>query len=355
MRLQSYTGDALAAATARANSTVREAMRIMSNAGLRSLPVTDDCGMLVGLAADGDIRRHLSGDGNLEDPISVACNRRPKTLDHALDPVALRSYMAKQGVESLPQVEEGRLVALHVLWIVADAGATTAVIMAGGLGTRLAPLTEHCPKPLLRVGDRPMLTHIIEHLRDQGVQRFVLSVNYLSGMIIDHYGDGQSLGVGIDYVHETMRMGTGGALGLIAPDLLSDPFLVLNGDLLNDLDVETLCQTHRSRGWDATMVVRQHHYTIPYGVVHSGPEGNFISAEEKPTFDYQINAGMYLLSKSVLPVVPKMKFYDLPTLFSDLSAHGLKGGTHVHPGRWIDIGNIADYERAQTIFERMPS
>lgn len=354
MRLISHTGAALAAATARSDQSVREAMRIMSRAGLRFLPVVDADGRFVGGAADGDIRRYLAGEGSLDDPIIRACNLRPKTITQPLGPAALRAQMRKMGVEQVPQLDGDRLVALHVLSLLADVTQMTAVIMAGGLGSRLAPLTDNCPKPLLRVGDRPMLTHIIEHLRDQGVQRFVLSLNYLSGMIIDHYGDGADLGVTIDYVHETMRMGTGGALGLIDPMLLSDPFLVLNGDLLNDLDVSALREAHSLGGWDATMVVRQHHYTIPYGVVRSGSGGEFIAAEEKPTFDYRINAGMYLLSKSVLPVVPKMTFYDLPTLFADLAGHGLRGGTHVHPGRWIDIGNLADYDRAQSIFERQP-
>lgn len=354
MRLMSYSGEKLASATVRAGQSVREVMRIMSEAGLRFVPITDTEGLFAGAVADGDIRRYLAAGGALDDPISKARNPRPRTLSHPADPAAIRAQMLKLGVESLPQVENGRLTALHVLWLLADVTDMTAVVMAGGLGSRLQPLTDNCPKPLLRVGDRPMLTHILEHLRDQGVQRFVLSVNYLSGMIVDHYGDGSDLGISIDYVHETMRMGTGGALGLIDPVLLSDPFLVLNGDLLNDLDVGALRQAHSAGGWDATMVVRQHHYTIPYGVVSCGEDGAFLTAQEKPTFDYRINAGMYLLSKSVLPVVPRMQFYDLPTLFADLPSHSLRGGTHVHPGRWIDIGNMADYDRAQAIFERKP-
>lgn len=352
MRLISYTGDQLAAASVHSGQSIRETMSIMSRAGLRFVPVIDDAGRLIGGTADGDIRRYLTAGGNLDDEIVLACNRHPKALTETMDPGHLRNHMTAIGVESLPQVDGDRLVALHVLWVTVGGPEMTAVIMAGGLGSRLAPLTDHCPKPLLPVGDRPMLAHIIEHLHGQGVRRFVLSVNYLSGMIIDHFGDGSDMGVEIHYVHETMRMGTGGSLGLIDPDLLSEPFLVLNGDLLNDLDVDAMRDAHTAGGWDATMVVRQHHYTIPYGVVRSGKGGEFLEAQEKPTFEYRINAGMYLLSKSVLSLVPEMTFYDLPTLFTDLAGNGLTGGTHVHPGRWIDIGSLADYERAQSIFER---
>lgn len=352
MKLISYTGNSLNSVTASADQTVRAVMAIMSNAGLRFLPITSSDGSLAGGVADGDLRRYLAQGGNLEDPITQALNPHPKFITSNMSASELRAYMIEKGIESLPQTEKGHLIALHVLSVTQSKSDITAVIMAGGLGSRLAPLTDECPKPLLHVGDKPILTHIIEHLRSQGICKFIISVNYLSGMIIDHYGDGSEMGVDISYVHETMRMGTGGALGLINPELLSEPFLVLNGDLLNDLDVQKLRDRHDKNGWQATMVVREHHYTIPYGVVINNENGEFITSEEKPTYNYRINAGMYLLSKDVLPLVPPKVFYDLPTLFADISTHGMKAGTHTHPGRWIDIGNIADYNRAQSIFER---
>lgn len=251
----------------------------------------------------------------------------------------------------MPELHDGKLVALHVLWVAPPPAEMTAVLMAGGLGSRLAPLTDDCPKPLLEMGNKPILTHIIEHLRDQGVRRFVLSVNYLAEMLVNHYGDGSELDVFIDYVHETKRMGTGGALSLVDPQALSDNFLVLNGDILNDVNISELSTAHQFGGWQATMVVREHSYTIPYGVVRSADDGSFEGAEEKPTMHYRINAGIYMLSKSVLKAVPGGIFYDLPTLFDDLPRHGMRGGTYTHPGRWIDIGNVADFNRARSIFE----
>ncbi len=355
MRLANYTGTDLQSLCVRDDQTILEAMKIMSKVGLRLVPVvTATDSTFLGVVADGDIRRFLSGGGQIDAPVGQATNLKPFTLSDELPQTEVRALMMRRGVEYLPLVQNGQLSSLYVLWVTSDTEALTAVIMAGGLGSRLAPLTDDCPKPLLPLGGKPILSHIIENLRDQGVSRFVLSTNYLAEMIVDHFGDGSALDVSISYVHETSRMGTGGALGLIDAAELSEPFLCLNGDILNDIDVDALRLQHQSNHWDATMVVRDFSYTVPYGVVNVAPDESFVGAEEKPTAHYRINAGCYMLSKSVLRVVPSDEFYDLPTLFSDLQTRGMKGGTYVHPGRWIDIGDIAELKRARAIFEGSP-
>lgn len=352
MRLESYSGQKLVEICVSEDQSLRRTMEVMSRAGMRLVPVLTPQGdRFVGVVADGDLRRFIAQGGSLDDAVGLAANRTPSVIDHDLPAAEMRALMQRRGVEYLPQVQAGQIEAMHVLWVGASQRDLTAVIMAGGLGSRLAPLTNDCPKPLLPIADKPILTHIIEHLRDQGVSRFVLSVNYLSDMIIDHYGDGTEHGVSIEYVHETMRMGTGGALGLIDPDALSEPFLCLNGDILNDIDVTALQQAHQARGWDATMVVREHALTVPYGVVKTTEAGDFHAAEEKPTLNFNINAGFYMLSKSVLALVPRGVFYDLPTLFSDLQQRAMRGGTYKHHGRWIDIGNVNELERARKIYE----
>lgn len=352
MRLESRSGDALDQICVHDGQTVLEAMKIMSKAGLRLIPVlSSHDNSFAGVVADGDIRRFLSDGGQMEDEVGRATNRTPTTLDHTVSQAEARALMQRRGFEYLPIVNDGQLYALYVLWVTASTKDLTAVIMAGGLGSRLAPLTDNCPKPLLPLGDKPILSHIIENLRDQGVGRFVLSTNYLAEMIVDHYGDGSSLDVSITYVHETSRMGTGGALGLVDRGVLSEPFICLNGDILNDIDVDALRQQHQSHQWDATMVVRDFSYTVPYGVVNTSPDEAFVGAEEKPTTHYRINAGCYMLSKSVLDLVPKDEFYDLPTLFDDLLRRGMKGGTYMHKGRWIDIGDISELKRARNIFK----
>ena len=351
MQLTRHSASALAGTLVRPDFTLRHTMELMSKAGLRFVPVVDAEGYMVAAVADGDLRRYITAGGRLDDPVIRAANPQPIAIRETMTPAAIRSLMVRRGIEALPELKDGKFEALHVLSLAPSPEELTVVLMAGGLGSRLSPLTDNCPKPLLQMGDKPILTHIIEHLRDNGVRRFILSVNYLAEMLVAHYGDGSDHDVYIDYVHETTRMGTGGALSLIDPKTLSDNFMVCNGDLLNDLDVGALLQTHQAGGWDATMVVREHSYTIPYGVVQRSDSGEFVGAEEKPTMHYCINAGIYMLSRRVLDVVPRDCFYDLPTLFSDLPRHQMRGGTYTHAGRWIDIGNITDFNRARSIFE----
>lgn len=351
MQLTRYSAQDLAEALIRPDYTLRRTMEAMSRAGLRFVPVVDYDGHMIGAVADGDLRRYIAAGGRLDDSVSLAANRNPSVISEHMSPPAIRSLMMRRGVDALPEVREGRFEALHVLWIAPSPAEMTVVLMAGGLGSRLSPLTDDCPKPLLRMGSKPILTHIIEHLRDQGIRRFILSVNYLAEMLVAHYGDGNEHDVYIDYVHETTRMGTGGALGLIDPKALSENFMVCNGDLLNDVNVAELLAAHQAGNWQATMVVREHSYTIPYGVVNRSGTGDFIGAEEKPTMHYCINAGIYMLSRRVLDVVPQGQFYDLPTLFADLPRHDMRGGTYTHAGRWIDIGNIGDFNRARSIYE----
>lgn len=351
MKLMSYSAQDLTNVSVRGDYTLRRTMETMSRVGLRFVPIVDDEGRLTSAVADGDMRRYIAAGGKLDDPVRLAANPAPIAIHEAMSSGEIRSLMVRRGIDALPEVRDGKLVALHVLWIGPSANDLTVVLMAGGLGSRLAPLTDNCPKPLLRMGNKPILTHIIESFRDQGVRRFIMSVNYLAEMIVSHYGDGAEHDVSIDYVHETTRMGTGGALSLIDPNALSDNFLVCNGDILNDINVAELTSAHETGKWDATMVVREHSYTIPYGVVRRTASGDFEGADEKPTMHYCINAGIYILSKRVLGAVPQGIFYDLPTLFADLPQFGLRSGTYTHAGRWIDIGNITDFERARSIYE----
>ncbi len=352
MKLKEYRGEPLRAIIVSSAESLRTAITRMTTVGLRLVPVCDADGQFLGVLADGDVRRFLASGGDVEANVTQAINRKPITLPADLtEDREIRSAMLRRGVEYLPVVEEGRLVALYSLWITAIARELTTVIMAGGLGQRLAPLTDACPKPMLDLGGKPILSHIIDHLRDHGVTRFALSVNYLADMVIDHYGDGTDHDVAISYVRETSRLGTGGALSLIDPDTLSDPFLCLNGDILNDIDVASLLAEHQSSGREATMVIRSHGYTVPYGVVRLGEDGSYQGSDEKPTLQFPINAGIYMLSKSVLADVPEKTFYDMPTLFENLRQQGRNVGTFNHSGRWIDIGSIAELNRARKIFE----
>lgn len=351
MRLITLRGEARTAMSVRCDDELRDAMRIMNETGRTLVLVVGDGSVLNGVISDGDIRRHLAREGSVEEKISTAMNTTPVTLPLGTDSSEVRAFMMRRGLEYLPLVDGAHVTALAILEHAPRSTDLCAIILAGGLGTRLSPLTDDCPKPLLPLGDRPILTHILDHLRGQGVHRFVMSLNHLSNMIVDQYGDGSRWDCFIDYLHEEQRLGTGGPLSLADVDALSDPFLVVNGDVLNDIDVSALRDHHVTHGWDATMVVRNYHYTVPYGVVDTEDGGRFRQVREKPVQSFLINAGIYMLSKSALDVIPKNEFYDLPSLFVDLPAHGLSGGTYTHEGRWIDIGTMGEYERAKSIFE----
>lgn len=352
MRLTTLRGDELSALTVRTDQPVRAAMQAMNATGRTLLLVVDEEGATFrGVVADGDVRRYLAGDGGVDDAVTAAYNPQPITMPATAAHDEIRAFMIRKGLGSLPLVDGDAAVALCML----DAGPATdrlsAVVIAGGPGTRLAPLTDDCPKPLLPLGDRPILAHIIEHLNTYGVFRFVMAVNYLSHMIVDHFDDGTEWDSYIEYVHETSRLGTGGALGLVDPDMLSDPFLCLNGDIVSDIDVDALRERHLEAGWEATMVLSDYTMSVPYGVVEIGQDGELVQIVEKPVHQFNINAGVYMLSKSVLDLVPNGEYYDMPTLFADLRKVGRRGGTYRHRGRWIDVGSISEYQRAQRIFE----
>lgn len=353
MHLTYLRGEELARLTVAPADDIRVAMTRMNTSGRTFVVVVDD-GRLTGVVADGDIRRHLAGGGAIDGPVTAAANPTPLTLPGASTTAEVSSLMIRRGLEYLPLVEDDRLQALVVLEHVARSNDLSAVVLAGGLGKRLAPLTDTCPKPLLPLGGKPILSHIVDHLRTHGIHRYVFSVSYLAEMIVDFYDNGSRWDSFIEYVRENKRLGTAGPLGLVPIESLSDPFLVTNGDVLNDIDVGALLETHVSNGWDATMVVRQHSYSVPYGVVQSSPDGTFTEVAEKPVLNFQINGGMYLLSKAALKIIPADHYYDMTTLFEDLTAAGLRGGVYIHNGRWIDIGDAGEYARARQIFEGRP-
>ena len=349
MKLITVRGDDCAALTVSPSAALRQAMQRMNVTGRTLLLVADDH-RLVGVVADGDIRRYLAGGGTPEEPVDVAVNRTPTTLSHTTPAAEVRAFMARRGFEFVPLVDGVRAVALCILDRAPRATDLTAVVLAGGLGTRLAPLTDDRPKPLLPLGGKPILSHILDHLRGQGIYHYVFSVSHLSHLIVDHYEDGSGWDCVIDYVHETQRLGTGGPLSLLDAQTISDPFVCINGDVLNDVDIGALRDTHTSNGWDATMVVREYSNSIPYGVVDTSDDGRFVEIREKPVQSFRINAGIYMLSKSVLPLIPQDTYFDLPWLFDELRSLGMSGGTYLHSGRWIDIGTTREYERAVAIF-----
>ena len=219
------------------------------------------------------------------------------------------------------------------------------VIMAGGLGSRLGELTQKTPKPMLTVGNRPMLQHLIEQFRDQGFSHFIICVNYKKEIIFDYFLDGAKFGVHIDYIEEEQRLGTAGALSLITP-AITLPYFVINADILVNIDFMQLLNFHLKSQSLATMCVREFQMQIPYGVIKSNSNKNLISLDEKPEITFDVNAGIYLLDPSVNTYIPKNTFFDMPSLFEILIDKKLQTTVFQINDYWRDIGLKADLEQA---------
>lgn len=306
---------------------------------------------LMGTITDGDIRRGLLRGLSLKAAAGEVMKKNPIVAGPDVRRDMLVRYMREGRVKQLPIVDDaGRLVGLELLDDILSAPRADnwVVVMAGGLGTRLRPITQDIPKPLVPVGGRPVLETIIEQLAAQGFTQIFLAVNYLAEQVRAHFGDGRRWGVAIDYLHEETRLGTAGALALL-PQRPPAPFLVMNADLVTDIDFRRLLGFHRDQTADATMCVREYKFQVPYGVVETN--GNRITQlTEKPQHSYFVNSGIYALEPEVLDILPPGAFYDMTTLFDDLLARGGHGIVFPVHEYWIDIGQFDDLERARTDF-----
>ena len=332
------------------HDTLLTAIERMDGVRRKLLVVVDGERRLLGTLTDGDIRRGLMRRIEMDAPVREVMN---------LDPVALRTggseaeavrRLSDRGVQLAPMLDaEGRVIGLYPDAIgISATRDTLVVIMAGGRGVRLAPLTQNCPKPMLKVAGRPLLETIIERLRDQGFWRFRLAVNYLAQMIEDHFGDGSSMGIEVRYLREDHPRGTAGALALL-DEPLDGPMLVMNGDLLTRMSFSDLIDFHTDLGAQASLCVREHAFQAPHGVAEIDGS-RLVSLREKPTFRWQANAGVYCLNPAVLARVPAHGPYDMPELLAALAADGQTVGAYPIHEYWLDIGRPPDFENAQTDF-----
>ena len=327
--------------------SIREAMEVIEAASVQFAMVRENR-KLLGVVTDGDVRRGILRGIPLTAPVRTVLNPRPVVARVEQDKNAVARIMRQKRLHHIPVLnEEDEVVNLYTIEELSykKSRDNIVVLMAGGLGTRLRPLTDSTPKPLLKVGNKPILATIIENFREDGFYKFYLSVNYKSEMIEKYFGGGESMGVEISYIHEKERLGTAGALYYL-PRGTNEPIVVMNGDLLTKADFGDFVDFHRREGAVATMGVREYTRQIPYGVIDFDGE-RIVSIREKPSETYLINAGMYVLSPEVLDLLREEKAVDMPNLFTDIIAGG--GKTTVYPIReyWLDIGRIDDFERAQ--------
>ena len=335
-------------------ASIKDAMQVMDKCALQIIFVADEDNRLLGVVTDGDVRRSLLRDGTFSQPVAGIMNRHPVSAKQGTGRPALLRMMRAKTIRQIPLVdEENHLVGLAQMeeMLYPARRDNAVVLMAGGLGTRLRPLTDKIPKPLLKVGSKPILETILESFLDAGFHRFYFAVNYKSQMIEDYFGDGNRFGAEIEYLHEKKRMGTAGALYFL-PEAPKEPILVMNGDLLTKVDFGEFLDYHMEQDAAATMAVREYNYQVPYGVIDFNGE-RIAAIREKPSYSFFVNAGIYVLSPEAVACVNKEEFFDMPQLFDALIAAGKK--TTVYPVReyWLDIGRMDDFQRAQEEYGEM--
>jgi dTDP-glucose pyrophosphorylase len=335
-------------------STLREALETIDRTGAQAVLVVDAQRRLLGTLTDGDARRGLLGGLEMSTEVERAMYPTPTCVNAGETPHSILTTMRRTGLHQLPIIDlERTVVGLAVIndYLTAARRDNWVIIMAGGLGSRLQELTRDVPKPMLKVGSRPLLETIIRSYADQGFHRFYVAVNYKAEQIEAHFGDGRELGVDIRYVREHQRMGTAGALSLL-PERPDQPFVVTNADLLTKENYGLMVDEHTAAGAHATMAVRDYEMQVPFGVIKLR-DGLITSIEEKPVHSFLVSAGIYVLSPQALDVVPKDSFFDMPSLFDALLADQKPTRTHQMEGYWLDIGRLPDYERANLEFHEV--
>lgn len=325
------------------DTTIGKAVRCLNDIGIKIVLIINDAGTLEGTISDGDIRRGLLRGLDLNSPISSIIHCDPLVVPPEIDSQSVMQLMLINKIQQIPVINEQRqVVGLH-LWneiIAPPMRSNLMVIMAGGMGTRLRPYTEHCPKPMLLVAGKPMLEHIIERAKLQGFNQFVISIHYLGDMIETYFGTGELLGVQIEYLKEVNPIGTAGALSLMK-SIPTSPFIVTNGDVITDIRYSDLLDYHIRQGASATMAVRMHEWRHPFGVVQTqGIE--IVGFEEKPVARTHINAGIYALDPSALSVLTADDYCDMPTLFERLRATSQRTVAYPMHEPWLDVGRPDD-------------
>jgi dTDP-glucose pyrophosphorylase len=329
-------------------TTVRRALEVIDRGACGIALVVDGDGRLVGTLTDGDVRRGLLRGAMLDSVVEPLIHRDFASVDERAGRAEVLDMMRARSLQQIPILDQvGRLVGLHLMREIIGAveRPNWAVIMAGGRGERLRPLTDSIPKPMVRVAGRPILERLVLHLAGFGVRRIFISVNYLADVIERFFGDGSTHGCRIEYLRELQPLGTGGALSLL-PCPPADPLLVLNGDLVTQCDFGRMLSFHVDGRFRATVGIHEYVHTVPYGVVET--DGHRVVVQrEKPTVTWLANAGVYVLDAELLERVPKGVHFPLPALVEECLDRQEPVGAFRIEEDWVDVGHPVELVRAR--------
>jgi len=337
-------------------ATIRESMKILDKTARGCLLVVDDQEKLLGTLTDGDIRRAILAGNGFSIAIQSIFNKKPYTLKKArYTTEEAENLLRSKEIDLIPVIDDDSRVVDFITWSKLDVvetafvgknlGQVPVVIMAGGKGTRLEPFTKILPKPLVPIHDKPIIEHIIERFINVGCQEFYLTVNYKS-RIMKAYFEELNPDYMVHFIEESEPLGTAGSLRFLA-GRLDRPFFVTNCDIIVKSDYASIYEFHRKNGYDVTLVASAKEYIIPYGTCELNGDGYLSHINEKPSYDFLINTGLYVLNPDVLDIIPPDKFYHITHLIEDLKNAGKRIGVFpIDDDAWIDIGQWAEYQKA---------
>lgn len=329
------------------DDSLMDGLRALELTGKEIALVCDEERHLLGTLTDGDVRRALLRGCSLESTrIREAMNMAFTTVEEGVGRAEVLDLMRARGISQIPVVVNGVLVGLHTIreLIGYMRRPNWAVVMAGGKGTRLRPITAEVPKPMVKVAGRPMLERLILHLVGYGIHQIFLSINYLGHIIEQHFGDGSDFGCEIQYLRESEPLGTAGGLSLL-PARPEHPLLVMNGDLVTQANVAELIDFHTRGGYAATVGLRQHRIDIPFGVAETRAD-RLVRLDEKPSLTFAVNAGMYVISPATLDRVPAGSPFNITDLLQQCLDSGTSVGAHLIAEDWADVGRPDELRRA---------
>lgn len=335
------------------NESIKQAMKKLSEFGEKQLIVVDDNQRLIGALSDGDIRRRILQGGSIRGRVEVICNKNPVFVNNGYSLDYVRTTMLKLKIEVIPVINADKKVEEVLTWDEVFAGQVSkqkervdavVVVMAGGKGTRLDPFTRILPKPLIPIGEKPIIEVIMDKFNGYGIKDFYVSVNFKSRMIKSYFEEANE-SYTIHYIEEKMPLGTIGSLKLIEGKIKS-PFFVTNCDVLIDVDYAELMRFHQDFNYDLTLTVSCKHYVIPYGVCEIKSGGILKKINEKPSYDFLVNTGLYLMNPKVISLIPKNKFFNFNDLVKRVQKKKLRIGVFPIPeSSWVDVGHWEEYSK----------
>ena len=332
------------------NAKISDVLKTINKNEIKFIIVVDKNKKLLGTVTDGDLRRTILKKIDLNSPVKLIMNKKPITVNTHLKKVDLIKFMKQKSIQQLPILNEKKsVIDVAILKELIDPTFidNAVILMAGGLGKRLMPLTKNLPKPMLLIGNKPILQRLFESMIDQGFHNFYFSINFKGNIIKKHFGDGSKWGVKINYIIENDYMGTAGSLSLIKENISND-VIVLNSDLFTDINFVSLLNFHKLKKSDATMVVNEREFQIPYGVINL-KKNKILSISEKPKTKSYINSGIYIISPTIFKKIPK-KFIDMTSFFENMIQQKKNVFAYVSNELWIDIGNFEEFKKTQNLF-----